>query len=200
MKYLGDISRQDVMVLARLARQADSLLEFGVGGSTQVLAQAKPWGARLIGVETDPQWIQRTREVLGRLPVNPNTCAFLSYSEWLTQAARLAQQHGLWDVVFIDLVDELRLAAAESAWPWLKLQGILAFHDTRRAADVRNLLQFVDRHYLEISRIDLNTESSNISLIYKKISEPYQNWNAAEQRAPWQRGVELPPPDWPERL
>lgn len=200
MKYLGDISRQDVMVLSRLARQANHLLEFGVGGSTQVLAQSKPWQAQLIAVDTDPHWLSRTQEILNHLPVHLETCTFLLYDDWLVHAAQLAHQQGLWDFVFIDLKDELRLAAAESAWPWLKLQGILAFHDTRRQRDLRHVLQFVDKYYLEISRIDFNSESSNISLIHKKIAEPYQNWNQAERRAAWQTGAEPPPQDWLKRL
>ena len=69
MNYIGDISAQDVALLRELAVQAEDILEFGAGGSTQVFAQAAPGRASITSVETDARWVERTLANLSLLGV-----------------------------------------------------------------------------------------------------------------------------------
>lgn len=200
MKYIGDISKQDVMVLANCAQQAHKILEFGVGASTQILCQHKPSLAQLIAIDTNPFWIQRTQSILSELPLNPYTHTFFLYEEWLQKSDELVKDSGLFDFVFIDLANEYRLEAANTAWKYLKIHGIMAFHDTRRYMDMKNVLTLVEKHFLEISQLELNKNSSNITLVHKKIHEPYLDWNVVENRSKWQSGAIAPPEDWIHQL
>lgn len=57
MKYVGDLSREDASLLERYARGARSVLEFGAGGSTQIIAQALPEGASFLSLDTDARYV-----------------------------------------------------------------------------------------------------------------------------------------------
>ena len=173
LRYIGDISRQDAQVLAEHAADCQRILEFGVGGSTQVLAQIAPPGAVVTTVDTDPSWIQRTRENLLKLRIRANV-KFVTYQDWLLMDV------GLIDLVFIDGHDHLRKDFAERSWCFLRVGGIMLIHDTRRPEDAANVFDFAKLHHLEVESIDLNARASNITLIRKKVSEPYINWNIAE--------------------
>jgi precorrin-6B methylase 2 len=170
LRYIGDISRQDAQILATSAGTARRILEFGVGGSTQILAQVAPPDATVITVETSPEWMQRTLENLQRFQIETHV-EFLKYESWLTANV------GLMDLVFVDGRDDLRAAFAVRAWRFLRVGGVLLIHDTRRRNDANYALEFAKRHYLEIESVVLNARASNITMITKKMSEPYVDWN-----------------------
>jgi hypothetical protein len=56
-KFVGDLSLQDAELLERYVTRAKAVLEFGVGGSTQIIAQSIPEGAKFASIDTDPSWI-----------------------------------------------------------------------------------------------------------------------------------------------
>jgi predicted O-methyltransferase YrrM len=180
MLYVGDLSANDADLLARMSSSASNILEFGVGGSTQIFAQSAPEHARITSVETNLGWIERTGSLL-RAMGQRHRVAFLEYSEWLDTRAAPGDE-APYDIIFDDGVDALRADFAERAWPALAIGGKLLFHDTRRPRDVMNVLNFCARHFVDVDSIELNAASSNISILTKKRPQPYVNWNTAEGR------------------
>lgn len=189
--FVGDLSRADAELLAELGARANRILEFGAGGSTQILAQVAPPEATILSIETDSEWIKRTRANLHRL--GAERVRFMSFVGW--KSAPLDDVE--FDLVFNDGARELRLAFAREAWPKLAVGGRMLFHDTRRQGDLLNVLEIMNEHFLEISEISLNLRGSNITQLIKKAPAPYQNWNVEEGRKPWEYGIEEPPADWP---
>ena len=193
MKYIGDISIADAKVLARLG-EACEVLEFGMGGSTQVLAQES---FHVISIETDPLWLARTRTNLDALGVDQAQYDLIPYFKWPEFVRPLNKK---FDVVFVDGVDEMRLPFAIMAFPFIKEGGIMAFHDTRRQPDMQNFLNTILHFHNEIRDVKLNWLSSNISLFTKKKLEGYVNWNETEKKEPWMAGAEPPPINWPKMV
>ncbi len=175
--YVGDLSKEDADVLGEIAN-SPSIVEFGVGASTQILAHYSPSDCNFISVDTDKLWIDRTAGHLSRLGLE-HKVKFKSLSDFVPSPA---------NVVFVDGEYSLRSAFSESTWPMLAVGGILAIHDTRREDDIRQVLTIITRKWKEIQKIEVNYRRSNITLIFK--SEPlwYQDWNIAEGRPKYQKG------------
>lgn len=195
IKFIGDLSAQDAALLARYASGARSVLEFGAGGSTQIIAQALCVGGSFVSIDTDPQWIATTRTNLRRLGVE-DRCQFLSYDEWSPDATQF-------DLVFNDGLRNLRRDFAHRSFPQLTIGGTLLFHDTRRRLDVCDVTSLVEVFFEEIDQVQLNERfdgsSSNITSVRKKAREPYVDWNAAEGRPPWAYGRGTVPDEfWPK--
>lgn len=193
-KFIGDLSRADAELLEAYAHCATAVLEFGVGGSTQIIAQAIPDHAVFLSLETDPDWINTTLGNLRRLGV-AHKCQFNKYGEWAAEESRF-------DLIFNDGIADLRLEFAMRAFPLLTAGGILLFHDTRRINDVRNVLDLIDVYFEEIENVAFNERvngvSSNITAVRKKAKETYINWNVDEQRPSWAIGIGTVPDDfWP---
>ena len=196
MKYIGDLSRQDAALLERYARRAQSVLEFGAGGSTQIIAQALSEGASFLSLDTDPTWIATTQENLRRLGVE-SRCELRRYEDFTPSAAPF-------DLIFNDGFSGLRRDFALRCFPLLAIGGAMLFHDTRRPQDIRNVLAIVDVFFEEIEHVHLNESadgaSSNITVVRKKSREPYVDWNVAEDRPPWAYGLGVVPEEfWAKR-
>jgi predicted O-methyltransferase YrrM len=169
-----------------LAEGADSILEFGSGASTQIF-RAYTKGS-VTSVESDPAWITKTDANLARL--NLSGVVFRPYYGF--------EPVGMYDVVFIDNANELRLESAIRAWPNLAVDGVMAFHDTRRTkphglsktSDVQNVCAIIERFSTEIDRVILNDGDSNTTLIYKREPLLYVNWQVSEGRSDAQMGLE----------
>lgn len=181
-KFIGDLSLQDADVLCAYGKEAKTILEFGVGGSTQLFAQCKP--ELLCCVETDPAWVALTKTRLDKI-ADKTDPMFFSYGEfpWL---ATKDQFH----IVFVDGVDNLRLDFAIQHWQSVKEGGIMVFHDTRRDQDFKNAAWVAQMFFNEIEHIEINTrasngKSSNITVLHKKSYEPYVNWNYEEDKPLW---------------
>jgi predicted O-methyltransferase YrrM len=191
-KYVGDLSKQDAALLERYASNARTVLEFGVGGSTQVIAQSIPIEASFTSLDTSPAWIETTRLNLRRLGVE-GRCRLIRYEDWAPGESRF-------DVVFDDGAGPLRRDFALRSFPLLEVGGVLLFHDTRRASDVCNVLAVVEHYFEEVACVRLNERvdgaSSNITVVEKKAREPYVNWNVAEGRPPWAYGQAAVPEDF----
>lgn len=179
--YIGDISKADAQLLSELAEKSENILEFGVGASTQVLAH---YGKNLMSIETDNNWIERTKENLKLLGIQKEI-VFINYNVFMTSDIPTT-----YDLIFDDGADEFRLPFAYKTWDKLAVGGYLLFHDTRRGKDVQNIADFIVKHSPEIESVFINKDHSNITVIKKKAAEFYENWNEVEGREPWESGYE----------
>jgi predicted O-methyltransferase YrrM len=102
-----------------------------VGGSSQIIAQSIPEGAKFASI--DPSWIEITRERLGNLGVQ-DRCHFLPYDGWMLGAMNVSP---LFDLIFDDGADRLRCPFALESWVVLEPGGFMLFHDTRRFRERR---------------------------------------------------------------
>ena len=181
-KFVGDISKQDAELLVRYAMSSSRILEFGVGGSTQVIAQSIPPSTTFISIDTSGEWIERTRENLRRLGVE-GRCKMLLYKDWPATS-------GPFDFIFDDGEGSYRREFAMKTFPLLSVGGVMLFHDTRRLDYFQNVLAVMEAFFEEIEHVHLNERSSgvssNITVIRKKKKESYVNWNIGKDA--WQQG------------
>jgi predicted O-methyltransferase YrrM len=183
--YIGDISFADAELLAKLASESSRILEFGVGASTQVLAYYKT--GMMISLETDQDWIEKTRRNLTRLGIAQDSVDFRQYDGFPLQPT------DRFDLIFNDGVDGYRREFAMKAWPLLLVGGMFCFHDTRRTGDVLNVCALLGAFSAEVEAVKFNLGHSNITTILKKSAEHYEDWNVIEKREPWQAGWGDPP-------
>lgn len=188
--YIGCISREDADVLEMLVRTSPRILEFGAGASTQIFAAYSPTGD-IHTVETDPEWIAKTAGNLHRLGLN--TDRTITWHDWSG-----FEPAGEYDLIFVDGADDLRLEFAMMTWPYLRVGGTMAFHDTRRTephglakfSDVQNVCQTIAKYSTEIYRVDFNAHDSNTTLVVKRTPLLYENWQIAEGRTDAQMGLD----------
>jgi len=179
--YIGDISSQDALVLKALATDSKNILEFGCGASTQVLASATE--GSVMSIDTEPSWIDKTEGNLKLFGLEEKV-HFHNYKEFMNHVLIEAP----FDLIFDDGADGLRREFAVKTWPYLKVYGCMVFHDTRRAHDFRNVLEVLAIFQDEIEDVNFNAVGSNLTVIFKKEPEPYDNWQITEKREPWQLG------------
>ncbi len=194
-KFIGDLSKEDAELLERYAGRARNVLEFGVGGSTQILAQSVREGATLVSLDTDPSWIDITRERLRKLGV-AERCRLLEYEGWLPAVTAFAPR---FDLIFDDGVDHLRRQFALESWGLLEPGGFLLFHDTRRFGDFVNVAWVIQTYFEEVEDVYVNQRvdgaASNVSVVKKKVREPYVNWIHSEGKPAWMYGSSGTVPD-----
>lgn len=193
--YIGDISKADASILAKYAGSASRILEFGVGASTQVIGSYKYDTTKFESIDTDRLWIEKTKENLDLLQIKHPI--FTAYEDFKPQ---VLYPYPEFDFVFDDGADNLRLPFAMMIWPYIQVGGVLAFHDTRRGGDARNLVEVIASHHNEISMVEVNKDGSNISIITKKKHEPYTNWQVDENKQPWMLGYGPVPQEFIDSL
>ena len=185
LKFIGDLSVQDAKIIEKYARRADRVLEFGVGGSTQIIAQSIPQTTYFLSLDTAPDWIATTAQNLQRLGVR-SRCSMQRYEQWTPTPGEQ------FDLIFNDGAPELRLEFALRCFSHLRIGGFLLFHDTRGLHHVQNVTRLIEAFHESIGRVTFNEavdgSASNISVVEKKVKEPYVNWNEAEGRPPWAFG------------
>ena len=170
--YIGDISKQDAELLSNLASNATRILEFGIGGSTQVLAWAAQPGVEINCVETDPRWIEQTKRNFEKLGLPVDRVSYFNFED---------APGGEYDFVFVDGVDDKRLAFALMAWQLVKHNGCMAFHDTRRYHDLEQALKIPTAFMGTVSAIYINEGESNITTLWKSLPALlYEDWNVVE--------------------
>ena len=187
IKFIGDLSKQDVTVLIKYIRNASNILEFGVGGSTQIICKKKNKLSCFISLDTSQKWIDRTISNLQLFSIEPDVTFYL-YENW-----EQSIDGKKFDLIFDDGVPELREDFALRAWQYLNINGSLLIHDTRTAEYIPIVATIFNAYYLEIDSILVNTHHSNITVITKKANEPYSNWNIDERKKPWEYGQGWPP-------
>lgn len=181
IKFIGDLSLQDADILAKYAKQSKSILEFGAGGSTQVMSQCN--ADSIISVETDLNWATLTNIRLGKLNTNTKV-KFVEYTTLFEQQ---------FDLIFVDGVSNLRPDFASNTWKYLKPGGVMIFHDTRVQHEFQNIISVTIEYHNEVEQIDVNAKASNnvasnMTVIHKKECEPYINWNKSEDKPMWAYG------------
>ena len=192
-KFVGDLSDADAAVLARYARRATRILEFGVGGSTQIFAQLAP---NVTSIDTSQEWIKITRARVSKLGAS-NRVTFASYNAWSR-----GDHDQRYDLVFVDGDPSLRGKFILRAWPLLCTGGIVLAHDTRKIRYIEDvLIPLLSRFHNEIQVVRLNVkasrkQSSNITTIRKKADEPYENWHVVEGKPRWRYGAARVPRDF----
>src|SRR4051812_334826 len=103
MIYVGDLSSNDVNVLTVAARSATSILEFGVGGSTQIFAQATSKQATIVSLDTNHDWIAKTGAILQAMELQGKV-VFRMYNDWLA-ALETGLANISYDLLFDDGID-----------------------------------------------------------------------------------------------
>ena len=176
--YIGDISKADAEALSRWAQGNPKILEFGMGASTQVLSHYTH--GKVISLETEPVWIEKTAKHLQRLGIPENKWELQSY-EWFNSNWLKFEKDKTWDFVFDDGVDHLRRVFGLQVWDSIKIGGWLALHDQRRKHDFDNAMAIINEYWLEVGTVHFNHAHSNITFIQKKAPEPYENWQISEQ-------------------
>lgn len=194
--YIGDVSKADAEVLAYYAAKSKNILEFGCGASTQIMSFNT--GSNILSVDTEFLWIDKTRGNLDLLGIGENV-RFEDYGVFMRDLNNTAISRE-YDFVFDDGADHLRVDFARIIWPHIKIGGRLAFHDTRRFHDFANALGLLAYYQNEIDKVYFNTAKSNITIIQKKIAEPYDNWQISENKEPWQLGYGEVPEEIKEKV
>jgi len=184
IEFVGDLSVKDAEVLSLYGKKSTHILEFGVGGSTQIFAQCEP--VKLVCVETDPDWVAKTQLNLNRISHDKWTAPeFVPYD--------LFKHEGVYDLIFVDGTPEKRLDFAMRAWPILDTGGKMVFHDTRRFEYFREAAWVIQSFFNEVSHIDINVDGSNLTIIEKGPLLTYENWNYTEGKPLWAYGAEPMP-------
>ena len=184
IKYIGDISKNDALVLEYFASNAKEILEFGMGASTQVLSNYKE--GNITSIETNSDWIEKTRKNIDLLRIDSQVNMML-YDDFM------AQEHTKkYDLIFNDGVDHLRREFGLYAFDkLLKPNGVILFHDQRRTGDVHNMAEVIRIYSAYIEWVQINYKESNITVI-KKRSNPdalfYEDWNVIEEKKGWESG------------
>lgn len=182
VKYVGDLSKADASLLAYYGWKSESILEFGAGASTQIFAQCNP--KRFVSVETDDSWIDRTRQNLETLGI-ADRVTFNNYEN---------VPNGTYDLIFVDGVWEKRQNFALQTWTMLSDDGVMIFHDTRRWYDAANVGVILKTYHEQIAQILVNHAvddeigPSNCTVIRKRPTLVYEDWNQAEGKEPWMYG------------
>lgn len=197
--YIGDVSKNDALVLKEMAETHERIMEFGVGASTQILGHYAKDNC-LYSIDTSEEWMEKTLHNINLLGIAKET-AFLMTEYYQSMETFSTPSHECtYDFIFDDGVDHLRREFAIKIWPYLEVGGVLAFHDTRRAPDFRNVLEVLAHYQDEVGRVEFNYKSSNITLVWKKEPEPYSNWQIDECKEPWMLGYGDPPQEFIESL
>jgi hypothetical protein len=170
LNFTGDLSIADANVLLEYGSHASHILEFGVGGSTQIFAQCNPH--LLVCVETSKAWAEAVQRKMSADFPDATTPLMIGYTETFWQSFNL---------VFVDGIDNKRLDFAIATWNNLAFGGHMLFHDTRRPADWGNALMLAKHYGSEVDSVLLNVNNSNITVVRKRMQRmDYENWNETE--------------------
>lgn len=171
--FVGDLSKADAEVLADFATMSKDILEFGCGGSTQILAHFTE--GKVISLDTERVWMEKTAAHLARLKIEPGKCYILPYEGWIEKP------DGMYDLVFNDGADSLRRYFGLAVWKHIKPGGWLLLHDQRRRPDWDTTAHIISEYWQEIGNVYYNYEDSNITCIQKRIKPAiYENWQETE--------------------
>ena len=188
-KFNGDLSLQDADIIVQLASAASSILEFGAGGSTQLIAQCNP--VQFVCVEDLPIWKDRTIHNLAKIDKDL-VVTFIDYDGFPELIGDT-----LFDLILVD-GDIRRPDFALATWKNLKIGGKMVFHDTRVLSDFRFALTVTEKFFEEISTVEINLPASdgiesNLTVLTKKQYIQYVNWTLVENKPLWAYSYT----DWP---
>ncbi len=197
MHFIGDLSENDATILGEKAiRARRGILEFGCGGSTQLLANFSRPTVPMRSLDTEWLWIEKTQANMRRLGILREDP--VDFQEWRPGKNDEEVTEGDWDLVFIDGLRAQRLPFANIAWRKLAIGGCLLWHDCRRPVDLGEILSFVGEHSNEVAALYLSIGESNLAAISKRNYLQQENWQAGTAR--WKFGGGSPPSPlpWPQ--
>jgi predicted O-methyltransferase YrrM len=189
--YIGDISRGDAKVLYGYASKSQNIVEFGCGGSTQVLAHSQ---ANVISIDTEQSWIDRTAENIRGLGLKMPT--FCLWKNRHTVMSTLKENSI--DMIFDDGNPPERKPFFDEIFKYVKVGGVLLGHDTR--LESMWIYKAIHDHQNEITTVSINEDDSNITVITKGHPRQYKNWNAEENRENWEFSSPNKPSNWVDIL
>lgn len=183
LKWTGDLSLQDADVLVEYAKTANSVLEFGAGGSTQLFIQVCN---SVTSVETEKNWIDVVKKRINKIDENFTVC-FKSFDEPLQTS---------YDLIFVDGIKQRRFEFATKAWDFLNENGVMLFHDTTKNWGRDLIKNFFISRFESIDSVILNklasdSKQSNISVFKKRLHKPYVNWQEIENKPKWAYGSDM---------
>lgn len=193
MLFIGDLSDADYAVLGAKGLGArTAILEFGVGGSTQILASHSLPTVPMVSVDTNYDWIMRTRNNLELLQIYRTLP--VKFHLW---ESRLKLPIDEFDLIFVDGFQPSRKDFARQTWPLLQPGGWLLWHDCHRDRDKQEIIQFLSEHTPEIEAFYPGLNKSNLAAFQKRPYLKPENWQTGKQR--WELGVDTPPDPltWP---
>lgn len=146
LKWVGDLSIQDAQLLRHYTlRSKGNIIEFGVGGSTHIIAQSKGQYRKMISIDTSREGIEKTKRILKKLGCS--NYFFVTWEQWVNRS-------GLDDLdiefIFNDGCVDLREVFGLNTWPLLKPGGYMIYHDCRHQPIIRNITKLIETYYNEI--------------------------------------------------
>ncbi len=173
IKWVGGLSLEDADVLAKFGRGSNSILEFGVGGSTMIFAQTLINNGRVISLDTSTIWITEVKKRMSLIGKHAPVEFHLIEDIPLLKASGCK-----FNLIFIDGRWIQRLEIALSTWEMLSPSGIMLFHDTRKQQDLLMVQDFLVQKITELDCVQYNVPESNgkdscITIITKR-STPFQ--------------------------
>jgi hypothetical protein len=180
MHFIGDLSKEDVRLLTVYAANARlGILEFGVGGSTQLLSMASDPLLPMMSVDTSQEWIVKTKGVLDRLHYHrKRPIEFVLYADWTKKSQ--------YDLVFNDGLRRERYNFALWAWNRMPTGATMLWHDCRRPDDRKEIVEFVQQTPT-VACLELSKDGSNLAAIKKGPLYSLENWHAGQE--PWELGI-----------
>ncbi|HYG84516.1 MAG TPA: hypothetical protein VD907_06610 [Verrucomicrobiae bacterium] len=164
--------------MKELAQTHSLIVEFGSGGSTQILGHYSQ--GHVTSYETNEYWISKTKKHLVSLNIEN---VYIKHFNSINDLS--IPEH---DLLFIDGFREMRISFANKALETNK--GIIAFHDTRKRMYTEKIVPFVHLYWNKIRRIDVNYRDSNITLLHmREVPLAYEDWNKVEGRTRQQIGI-----------
>ncbi len=184
----GDLSRADTVVLTQLCRNKH-VIEYGVGGSTVLLAQV---AKSVLSYETKPVWAERAREQLAE--VSNKTCEPIIHIIGEKHDGSSVEGIGRQcDVLFSDGWAAMRGAFVVEFWPYIRDCAIT--HDTR-ATYAANVVKHFFNSFLPTDKsvniwghpysaslrtIEWNYMESNMCVLFKRNCELlWEDWKKTE--------------------
>lgn len=189
--FIGDLSQPDAKVLVDNCSNAKRILEFGVGGSTQIFSRYSPSDCELICIDTMKKWIDTT--LLNIRLLNSNGYEYSTMPKFYMHKDRQKHMKGEFDIIFNDGKSDLRRQFANESWKHLKIGGKMIFHDTKIPGHIREITDLAQSKWLEIANIEVNPNNSNMTIITKREHQPYYNWNKKEGKKRWEWNSESVP-------
>ena len=180
----GDLSRADVVALSIEAQKSlRGIFEFGIGGSTIILAASSIMPLR--AYENAPEWIKRTKNNLelyrDNLLTQPDIIKINYRRPDFNRYLKKEYQAHQPDLIFIDSVPGTRHRTFEVSFKAAVPGTRFMVHDTRLASMKKFLAGFMNKYLDQINFIKPCYLDSNITLLQKGNAHPYEDWNISEK-------------------
>jgi predicted RNA methylase len=176
----GDISRADVVVLYEMARKVNGpILEFGVGGSTIILAASTD--GKVISVENELSWTNRTRNNLELYGLKHKVKFIQVDYKQKSSVPYKSLMDNKPELIYIDSLSNTRPDTFHAIFPLAAKGTEFLIHDCRNRGCTNMFMDIFKEHSNDIEFIYPCYRESNMFYIRKTYNErKYVNWNVEE--------------------